>query len=268
MVDVRQTQHAAAQLRYIRRDRITLKGFGDDLLDYITAGPKLRKWYGEGERMPVDGGGDVMADEPDTSELEEDGVRDAILVTDADSPTAEQIVLQLILSRAKVKALVKNAAAASTAYGSYVTPVEGNSGDARAVQAALRGVRAVICTGRLGEVLPLLQQRNVQHLILLTSTGAAGGGGFSLGAFLDGEAAAQRDAARTAAALRSGVPCTVVRIGQIADGPGGSARLIISQEGSSGRPLGQISREDVARVLHKVSLRETSIFLIILGLCA
>jgi hypothetical protein len=49
--------------------------------------------------MPVDGGGDVMADEPDTSELEEDGVRDAILVTDADSPTAEQIVLQLILSR-------------------------------------------------------------------------------------------------------------------------------------------------------------------------
>lgn len=31
-------------------------------------------------------------------------------------------------SRAKVKALVKNAAAASTAYGSYITPVEGNSG--------------------------------------------------------------------------------------------------------------------------------------------
>lgn len=49
--------------------------------------------------MPVDGGGGIMADEPDTKELEEDGVRDAILVTDADSPTAEQVVLQLILSR-------------------------------------------------------------------------------------------------------------------------------------------------------------------------
>ncbi len=47
------------------------------------------------------------------------------------------------------------------------------TGDARAVQAALRGVRAVICTGRLGEVLPLCQQRKVEHLILLTSTGEA-----------------------------------------------------------------------------------------------
>ena len=33
---------------------------GDDLLDYMAAGPKLRKWYGEGEReMPRDGGEQV-----------------------------------------------------------------------------------------------------------------------------------------------------------------------------------------------------------------
>ena len=65
--------------------------------------------------------------------------------------------------------------------------------------------------------------------MLSNVSGGAGSGGFSLGAFLDGEAAAQRDAAREAAALRSGVPCTLVRVGQIADGPGGSDRLIISQ---------------------------------------
>ena len=64
-----------------------------------AAGPKLRKWYGEGERMPMDGGEEDLADRPDISEPEEDGSKDAILVTDADSPTAEQVVLQLILSR-------------------------------------------------------------------------------------------------------------------------------------------------------------------------
>lgn len=80
-------------------------------------------------------------------------------------------------------------------------------------------------------------------------TGAAGGGGFSLGAFLDGEAAAQRDAARTAAALRSGVPCTVVRIGQIADGPGGSARLIISQVTKVPAPRSSFLRTGTFRLI-------------------
>ena len=35
----------------------------------------------------------------------------------------------------------------------------------------MRGVRAVICTGRLGDLLPLCQQKKVEHLILLTSVG-------------------------------------------------------------------------------------------------
>ena len=65
-----------------------------------AAGPKLRKWYGEGERMPRDGGnlGDDL--EPG-GPLEERAVvpRTAVLVTNADSPTAEQVVLQLILAR-------------------------------------------------------------------------------------------------------------------------------------------------------------------------
>ncbi|BDA48364.1 hypothetical protein COCOBI_12-0410 [Coccomyxa sp. Obi] len=243
-----------------RRKSVKAKGFGDELLDYITAGPKLRKWYGEGERMPVDGG---MSDDSDiiSTEPEDEGLRDAILVTDADNPTAEQVILQLILSRAKVRVLAKNAAATSTAYGSYVTPVEGNTGNARALEAALRGVRAVICTGRLGDLLPLCQQRKVEHLILLTSVGTAGGGGFSLDTILDGEAAAQRDAAREAAAVSSGVPLTLVRVGRITNAAGGSASLLISQDGSPGKPLGEVSREDVARVLVKCLVRQPSTIL-------
>ncbi|CAL8463745.1 g3279 [Coccomyxa elongata] len=240
-----------------RRRSVKLRGFGDELLDYITAGPKLRKWYGEGERMPVDGG---MSDESDkvNAEPEDEGLRDAILVTDADNPTAEQIILQLILSRAKIRALAKNATATSTAYGSYVTPVEGNTGNTRALEAALRGVRAVICTGRLGDLLPLCQQKKVEHLILLTSVGSSGSAGFSLDALMDGEAAAQRDAAREAAAVSSGVPLTLVRVGRIANVAGGCTRLLVSQEDAAGKPLGAVSREDVARVLVKCLDRQPS----------
>ncbi len=64
----------------------------------MAAGPKLRKWYGEGERMPVDGGMSAESDEVN-AEPEDEGLRDAILVTDADNTTAEQVILQLILSR-------------------------------------------------------------------------------------------------------------------------------------------------------------------------
>lgn len=48
--------------------------------------------------MPVDGGMSNESDRVD-AEPEDEGLRDAILVTDADNPTAEQVILQLILSR-------------------------------------------------------------------------------------------------------------------------------------------------------------------------
>lgn len=61
-----------------------------------AAGPKLRKWYGEGERgaavaQPARPGADGGA-APSVQ-------RTAVLVTDADSATGEQVVLQLILAR-------------------------------------------------------------------------------------------------------------------------------------------------------------------------
>ena len=64
---------------------------------YHAGGPKLRKWYGQGER-PTDGGG-MQRKDTAPQEQEPEGPRDAVLVTDADSPTGEFIVLQLILAR-------------------------------------------------------------------------------------------------------------------------------------------------------------------------
>ena len=46
--------------------------------------------------MPRDGG---SVDADVGAELDEEGAAAAVLVTDADSPTAEQVVLQLILAR-------------------------------------------------------------------------------------------------------------------------------------------------------------------------
>lgn len=63
-----------------------------------------------------------------------------------------------------------------------------------------------------------------------TGAGAgAGSAGFSLEAFLDAEAAAQRDKAREAAVLGSGLRHTLVRVGRIVDAPGGASRIVISQ---------------------------------------
>ena len=64
-----------------------------------SAGPKLRKWYGEGE-LPTDAERAVVERMPEPEDVpDEQVVQDAVLVTDADSATGEQVVLQLILSR-------------------------------------------------------------------------------------------------------------------------------------------------------------------------
>ena len=61
----------------------------------------MRKWYGEGERLPRDGGGSLEDEAGNGAQAEEEApiVRDSVLVTDADSPMGELVVLQLILAR-------------------------------------------------------------------------------------------------------------------------------------------------------------------------
>jgi len=70
-----------------------------------AAGPKMRKWYGEGERLPRDGGAAMDDDDlngaaaPATEEAEAPVVCDSVLVTDAETPMGELVVLKLILAR-------------------------------------------------------------------------------------------------------------------------------------------------------------------------
>ena len=66
----------------------------------------MRKWYGEGERLPRDGGADLEDEaqqlngaEEEEEEEEAPVLRDSVLVTDADDPMGELVVLQLILAR-------------------------------------------------------------------------------------------------------------------------------------------------------------------------
>ena len=49
------------------------------------------------------------------------------------------------------------------------------AGNAQALEAALKGARAVICTGRLGILLELPQSRKLEHLIVLSSAGGQHG---------------------------------------------------------------------------------------------
>ncbi|CAM8934582.1 unnamed protein product [Rhodiola kirilowii] len=59
--------------------------FVDQILDYIEGGPKLRKWYGAAELLPKDGSGSVDLIEEEEDSLDDDEIRDAVLVTDGDS---------------------------------------------------------------------------------------------------------------------------------------------------------------------------------------
>lgn len=97
------------------------------------------------------------------------GPKDAILVTDADSPTGQLVVLSLILARKRVRALVRDAKEAKASFGPYVEPIVGEVKDRESVEKAMgEGVRAVIVTTRVGSVLDVARRAGVEHIVLLS----------------------------------------------------------------------------------------------------
>jgi hypothetical protein len=72
-----------------------------------VAGPKLRKWYGETDKMllPQDGGDEQGEEENDD---DEDTERSEIVVTDADTPLGQLVVLQLVLARCAFQKRISN----------------------------------------------------------------------------------------------------------------------------------------------------------------
>ncbi|GFR48699.1 hypothetical protein Agub_g10655, partial [Astrephomene gubernaculifera] len=117
--------------------------FGDELLDFVTAGPKMRKWYG-GDRA-------LLASEEQEPEPDEpEAISDTVLVMEADSPIGEQVALQLILARQQLRLLVRDVAAAKVAYGPYATAVPADAAAAVPVSPRLlRGVKCLVLLGSL-----------------------------------------------------------------------------------------------------------------------
>lgn len=224
-----------------RRGVLAKGGLGDDLLDYIQAGPKLRKWYGETDKMvlPKDGG---PANEPEP-EGGEDGPRDAILVTDADTPMGELIVLQLVLSRARTKVLVADAARAKSEFGPYVEAISGDVNSGSALKKAFKSVRAVIIPGATGQAVRAAAKLGAEHVVLLSTSERAGG---PFGGLFGGPDAAMRDPARLEEVRAAPVPHTVIQFGRILDRLGGNTYIEFGQ--AEGAVPGPIAREDAALV--------------------
>eukprot|EP00850_Spirogloea_muscicola_P021923 SM000268S09739 [mRNA] locus=s268:84021:87053:+ [translate_table: standard] len=193
----------------------------------LTGGPKLRKWYGAPDRLLRDGGepnGGSDADEGEDLDLSEGGdEKTAVLVCDADSETGQLVVLALILQRERIRALVKSAKAAESAFGPYVEAVEGTVDDLASVDKGLRGTRAIICPAKVGV------------------SRKAGRGLF------DGLSLRQHEADEEAV-LKADLPVTIIRAGRLLDEPGGQRGLRLGQ-GDELR--GSISREDAANLCVK-----------------
>lgn len=230
-------------------------GLGDELLDFLYAGKKLRKWYGqEGQVLPRDGGRLPDPEEQQRPEDEEEmAEREYVAVLDADgSPMAEQVVLQLILNRTKIRALVKDTAAAKDGFGPYIEIVQGDSSDAAAVKKLLRGAKAAVCCSRLGALLPAAAATRLPHVVLLTSAAQKSGG--LAGLFGGAEQATLSDAAREQQLRASGLPHTIVQVPSLKGVPGGTSSLALTANGK--QPQGQVSREDAAKALAEAAERD------------
>jgi len=232
-------------------------GLGDDLLDFMYAGKKLRKWYGEeGLVLPKDGGSPKDEDEEGPSSSQEDaGPRDQVLVLDAETvPMAEQVLLQLILARAKVKVLVKDTQAAKAGFGPYVQIVSGGANDASALRSALQGVKALVLCGAVAPgVLAAATAAGVPHIVLLSAVGAPPRGGFMF--FRDQEMDVLMDKSREEQVRGAALAHTILRVGGLDDSDGGVKELRLTAGEAAG---GAVSREDAASVVAQASLRDCS----------
>ncbi|KAF8070859.1 hypothetical protein HT031_000940 [Scenedesmus sp. PABB004] len=251
---------AARVLPRLRRGGAAAAGekLARELLDVVTAGPKMRKWYGQQSSLPRDGGEppEQQQQPQEQQEPPEDGgARDIVLVTDADSPTGELVVLQLILLGARIRILVRDTAAAKQGYGPYVEAVSVDLGSPQGAARALRGVRAVVALGRLGALLPAAEAAGVERVVLLSTAGMPQPGGLAA-LFQDAADAGLKDPAREAACLRSAIPHVVVKAGPIRDVPGGASSIAVAPAppagaggapgGAAGGGGGGITREDLA----------------------
>lgn len=164
-----------------------------------------------------------------------------------------QVVLQLILNRAKIRALVKDPTAAKDGFGPYIEIVQGSSNDAAAVRRLLRGAKAAVCCGRLGALLPAAAAARVPHVVLLSAAGSEALGGLAA-LFASAEQKELADAGREQQLRASGLAHTILQVGALAGVPGGESQLALTAGGVP--PKGEVSREDAAKALAEAAERD------------
>lgn len=229
------------------------KGLGDELLDFMYAGKKLRKWYGEQDLvLPKDGGDPVeeWKEDPSNDTVPRDKV--AILFPE-ESPMAEQVLLQLILLRAPVLVVTKNVAQAKAAYGSYVDVAKADS-----LPSSLKAAKAVVMCGPVSnKSISMLNAAKVPYTVLLSGAVATSGQSVFSALFASSETKELSSLSRETLVKESGVPYTIVRVDpqMLSNLPGGSMTLtaakvsVREEEGTSSSGNGNVPREDVALYL-------------------
>ena len=110
------------------------------MLDFMYAGKKLRKWYGETDMVLPRDGGTVEEDMGEGQEAPmEDIARSSVVVLypeDDRFPMSEQVLLELIVRRADVLVVTNDLSRAKEGYGQYVNAVKLDSSDTHMVQTA------------------------------------------------------------------------------------------------------------------------------------
>jgi hypothetical protein len=228
------------------------KGLGDELLDFMYAGKKLRKWYGEQDLvLPKDGGdpqGDWKGDSP-----EETVVRDKVAILfPEDSPMAEQVLLQLILLRASVLVVTKDVGQAKAGYGMYVDVVRGDT-----LPSSLKAAQSVVMCGSVSsKIVSLVKAADVPYVVLLSGTSSTAGQSMFSTMFASSETKELLNLSREEMVRNSGIPCTIVRVDpqKLSTLPGGSVVLTDSDQGGQN----VLPREDVALYLAMRALEPCS----------
>ena len=73
--------------------------------------------------------------------------------------------------RTRIRILVKDIKKAKNEFGPYVEPVRGDASNASALREALRGVRAIVVTGAVGDCIEAAAARQIDHVVLASCTG-------------------------------------------------------------------------------------------------
>ncbi|CAM8940737.1 unnamed protein product [Rhodiola kirilowii] len=221
--------------------------FVDQILDYIEDRVICRRTKATemvwGCRAPTErGSGSVDLIEEEEDSLDDDEVRDAVLVTDGDSELGQMVILSLIVKRARVKALVKDKRAALEAFGTYVESMTTkDASDGASLKKALRGVRSVICPSE-GFLSNASYLKGVKHLTILLSQLSVYRSASGILSLLTSNARNMSEQDESML-INSGIPYTIVRAGLLKNTPGGIEGFSFEEGCSS---TGSISKEDAA----------------------